>query len=70
MAKVFGEDKIRGFGMAKFISAHLISIPWIHQENDTNKKDHPLHFPFNCKKIKFREMKHEVSLFVNIVVIT
>lgn len=27
MAKVFGEDKIRGFGMAKFISAHLIQIP-------------------------------------------
>lgn len=24
MAKVFGEDKIRGFGMAKFIGAHLL----------------------------------------------
>ncbi len=23
MAKVFGEDKVRGFGMAKFISKHL-----------------------------------------------
>jgi len=23
MAKVFGEDKIRGFGMAKFLSKHL-----------------------------------------------
>ena len=27
MAKVFGEDKIRGFGMAKFLSKHLY---WKH----------------------------------------
>jgi len=29
MAKVFGEDKIRGFGMAKFLSKHLY---WNHLE--------------------------------------
>jgi len=26
MAKVFGTEKIRGFGMAKFLSAHLTKI--------------------------------------------
>ena len=27
MAKIFGEDKIRGFGMAKFLSKHLYWVP-------------------------------------------
>ena len=26
MAKVFGADKIRGFGMAKFLSPHLSNL--------------------------------------------
>merc|ERR1712029_1311725 len=31
MAKVFGNDRIRAFGMAKFLSAHLSKVPsFIH----------------------------------------
>merc|ERR1711971_1542885 len=28
MAKVFGTEKIRGFGMTKYLNAHLSPLPW------------------------------------------
>merc|ERR1712038_1644762 len=64
MAKIFGNDKIRAFGMAKFLSAHLSWITiYFHHLHKLNAD----HLHFNHRR-HFYERKEEIITYYKLYV--
>ena len=64
MAKVFGTDKIRGFGMAKFIGDHLVKPVEDDEQSDDekeNKKKQPKKKPSKKNESEDEQSEEEVE---------